>query len=170
MAAAIGLLVLGLTLVYSAIKGLSIADVFKGETGNPLNPKGGTPAASSTTGSTTVTPSTAGLGGPFGNGSLTSSGSFKGPNAVKLEALRKVAVSRYKLKVSQICRPANATYGAANSLHKACRAMDLTGSTADKVAFARFAKSQSWVAEVFCDQAGMVAPGFDHSDHVHVGA
>lgn len=173
MAAALGLLVLGLTLVYSAIKGLTIAEVFQGATGDPLNPKGGVAkkfSGSPSTGNEPEPDATGSSGGPFGSGSLSGNGQFKGPNAEKLEALRKIAVSKYNLRVSQICRPANATYGAANSLHKSCRAMDLTGSVADKVAFARYAKSLSWVDEVFCDQAGMVAPGFAHGDHVHVGA
>jgi hypothetical protein len=168
MPVAVGLLVLGLTLVYSAVKGISITDVFQGETGNPLNPKGGTIGALAK--SITGTTDNSLIQLAAGPADLTTGGvgQFKGPNAAKLEALRKVATSRYHLHVTQICRPQNATYGAPNSLHKQCRAFDSTGSVSDRIAFARYAKSQG-ADEVFCDQAGMVAPGYDHSDHVHVG-
>lgn len=168
MTAAVGLLVLGLTLVYSAIKGLSFVEVFEGKTGAVLNPKGG--KGGTPPNDTTDTSSPFPLGTPFGEGPLGGSGQFKGPNAARLEALRKTLVTKFHLQVTEICRPANATYGAPESLHKSCRAMDLKGSVSDKVAAARFCKSLPWVDEVFCDQAGMIAPGYDHSDHLHVGA
>lgn len=168
MPVAVGLLVLGLTLVYSAVKGLSITEVFKGETGNPLNPKGGTIAALTAGGSPPTPDIAAVAGAPTSLTPASGAGQFKGPNATKLEALRVVAVSKFHLTITQICRPQNANYGAPNSLHKQCRAFDSSGSVANKIAFARYAKAQG-AAEVFCDQAGMVAPGYDHSDHVHVG-
>jgi hypothetical protein len=168
MPVAVGLLVLGLTLVYSAVKGLSITEVFQGQTGNPLNPKGGT--ISDLAGISESNSLTDLASGPTDAGLTGATGSFKGPNAARLESLRKIATSKYNLHISQICRPQNATYGAPNSLHKSCRAFDATGSVTNRVAFARYAKSLPWVAEVFCDQAGMVAPGYDHSDHTHVGA
>lgn len=168
MTAAVGLLVLGLTLIYSAIKGLSFTDIYAGQTGTVLNPKGGRGGSSSST--TTDTSSPFPLGAPFGIGQITGAGQFKGPHANELEALRKTLISKFHLRVTQICRPTNATYGAPHSLHKECRAMDLTGTVSDRVAAARFCKGLPWVQEVFCDQAGMTAPGYDHSDHVHIGA
>lgn len=170
MTAAVGLLVLGLTLVYSAVKGLSFVEVFEGKTGVPLNPKGGRGGTLPQSDISDDSASPFPLGQPFTEGSLSGPGQFKGPNAERLEALRKTLTTKFHLHVSQICRPANASYGAPNSLHKSCRAMDLTGSVSDRVAAARFCKGLPWVQEVFCDQAGLIAPGYDHSDHLHVGA
>lgn len=171
MPVAVGLLVLGLTLVYASVKGFTLQQVFQGETGNPLNPKGGTIGDIAKGATTPLTGDLAGVAsGPASLSTSGVTGSFKGPHAAELEALRKVATSHYHLVITQICRPQNATYGAPNSLHKQCRAFDATGTVANRIAFARYAKSLSWVAEVFCDQAGMMAPGYDHSDHVHVGA
>jgi hypothetical protein len=167
MAVAVGLLVTGLTLVYSAVKGLSMVEIFRGETGNPLNPKGGTIGDLPTRPVTSADSNIVDIAKGKSNLNI---GSFKGPQAANLYALSRVAVNKYHLRITQICRPQNATYGAPNSLHKQCRAFDSTGSIADRVAFARYAKSLSWVQEVFCDQAGMMAPGYDHSDHVHVGS
>lgn len=170
MTVAVGLVMLGLTLIYAAVKGLSFTEIYAGQTGTALNPKGGKGGSSSADGAVDISSSPFQLGAPFGIGQITGAGQFKGPHANELEALRKTLISKFHLRVSQICRPANATYGAPNSLHKQCRAMDLTGSVADRVAAARFCKNLPWVSEVFCDQAGMVAPGYDHSDHLHVGA
>ena len=168
MPVAVGLLTLGFILIVSAVKGVSIVQVFRGELGDPLDPKGG---KADIGGAATALTAPSDNQGTLSNLKVTgASGSFKGPNAARLEALRKVAVSKYDLKVTQICRPANATYGSPTSLHKQCRAMDLSGKVSDMVAFARYAKTLDWVDEVYCDQAGMVAPGYDHSDHVHVGA
>lgn len=170
MTAAVGLLILGLTLIYSSIKGLSFTEIYAGQTGTTLNPRGGRGGSSPADTSSDTSSSPFQLGAPFGIGQITGAGQFKGPHANELEALRKTLISKFHLRVSQICRPVNATYGAPHSLHKECRAMDLTGSVSDRVAAARFCKTLPWVDEVFCDQAGMVAPGYDHSDHLHVGA
>jgi hypothetical protein len=143
-------------------------EVFAGQTGEVLNPKGG--KGGSQPAGTGDVPSPFPLGAPFGEGPLSGAGDFQGPNAARLEALRKTLITKFHLRVTQICRPASATYGAPNSKHKSCRAMDLSGSVSDRVAAARFCKGLGWVEEVFCDQAGMVAPGYDHSDHLHVGA
>jgi hypothetical protein len=163
MAAAVALILAGFTLIYSALTGESLSDILSGKSLPRLNPAGGKggggdPGAGSQP------------RGPGGQGAPDPQHEFKGPNAGNLRALAELAGSQYHLKISQICRPQNATYGAKDSLHKQCRAFDSVGSVADRVAFARYAKSLPWVDEVFCDQAGMVAPGFDHSDHVHVGA
>lgn len=163
MPVAIVLLAVGGLMAYSAIRGVSIADAWKG-LGRGINPAG--PEPPEYTG-----PDTPGAAGDTkGDSPGGAKGEFKGPNAALLEALRKTAVERFNLTVSQICRPQDANYGAPNSLHKQCRAMDLTGTVANRIAFARYAKGVSGVQEVFCDQAGMVAPGYDHSDHVHVDA
>lgn len=166
----------GGVIAYSALKGISIADVLRGAIGDPLNPAGGKSAVTSpvsgvSTGDVSADSLTGGATGALG-GSSGPTGQFKGPHAADLEALRKVLISKFHLRVTQICRPANATYGAANSLHKSCRAMDLGGSVSDRVAAARYAKNLAWVDEVFCDQAGMPAANFPggHTDHLHVGA
>jgi hypothetical protein len=169
MSAVILLLTVGGWLIYSALKGQSLVESLTGKGGDSLDPAGGSMDITST-GTSYTTPDD-----PTGSEAHPSSGTtskrgFKGPNAALLESLANVAVNNYHLTISQICRPADATYGAPNSLHKSCRAFDSTGSVADRVAFAKYARSVPGVDEVFCDQAGMIAPGYDHSDHVHVGA
>jgi hypothetical protein len=163
--AAVALILAGFTLIYSALTGESLADILSGKSLPRLNPAGGKGGGSSSDPGAGSQPR-----GPGGQGAPDPQREFKGPHAGELRALATIAQTHYHLRISQICRPANATYGAKDSLHKQCRAFDSVGATADKVAFARYAKGLPWVDEVFCDQAGMVAPGFDHSDHVHVGA
>lgn len=163
MPAAVALILAGFTLIYSALTGKSLAEILSGESLPRLNPAGGR-------GGGEVTAAGSQPRGPGGQGAPDPQREFKGPHAGQLRDLTQVAETKYHLRVSQICRPANATYGATDSLHKQCRAVDLVGTVADRVAFARYAKTLSWVDEVFCDQAGMYAKGFDHSDHVHVGA
>lgn len=161
MSAVILLLTIGGWLIYSSLKGQSLTEALTGEGGDNLNPKGHVSSELDITDSPLNDP----LGGLTGK-----TGQFKGPHAALLFKLSQIAESKYHLKISQICRPASASYGSPTSLHKSCRAFDSVGAVADKVAFARYAKTVPGVAEVFCDQAGMVAPGYDHSDHVHVGA
>lgn len=178
MPVAIFALVAGGVIALSALKGISIADALKGALGGKLNPAGSkSPVTSSATGVGAGDVSAddniitgAITGGALG--ALGGTGQFKGPNAAKLEALRKVLENRFHLKIIQICRPQNATYGAADSLHKSCRAMDASGKVADMIAAARYCKTLPWVSEVFCDQAGMPAANFPggHTDHMHVGA
>lgn len=179
---AILLIAAGGVMIYSALKGISIADAFNGVTGAALDPSGGnlTPAAPVAP-ADPATPDDPAAPGPTttepdpGSGTITRHG-LKGPNAAKLEALANVAERDFSLTVGSVCRSAahNAAVGGSKtSFHLQCRAFDSTGSVTKRVAFARFAKAQlAGVsgAEVFCDQAGMIAPGFDHSDHVHVGA
>lgn len=159
MTAAIAIIIVGFTMVYTALTGQSFAEALSGK-GRKLDPKGGTG------GSDSGGP----VPGPDVTGGTDPKGQFKGPNAHLLRALADSAVKDYHLSISQICRPADATYGAPHSLHKECRAFDATGSVPDRVAFARYAKGVAGVAEVFCDQAGMSAPGYEHTTHVHVGA
>lgn len=163
MSVAILLITLGGWLIYSSLKGQSLVESLTGKGGDLLNPKGGK-LLDMGGGEFSSPPISADTGGG------TNKYGFKGPNAANLASITNTAISKYNLKVSQVCRPQNANYGAANSLHKQCRAVDLTGAVGDKVAFARYAKSLSWVDEVFCDQAGMSVPGYEHLSHVHVGA
>lgn len=167
MATAILLITAGIVYAGSALKGVGITEFLSGAT-RPLSPKGGRG------GSTPAPPDPATTPGLSNNPPVTEGGQFRGPNAVWLNTMRRVAEERFHLRVTQICRPQNATYGAPNSLHKSCRAGDYDGSVANRVAFARYAKAdaqrQGIDAEVFCDQAGMVAPGYEHTTHTHVGA
>lgn len=178
MGAAIGLLTIGGILIAASLKGLSLPELLAGATGNILDPKGGSTTAATdaaAAGNATPTDPTP-TGSPTGSTPLPGgdTGGYKGPRAAWLKAMETIAVKQFHLTPGQLCRPANATYGAPNSLHKSCRARDYGGSVANRVAFARFAKARAQTdgvdAEVFCDQAGMVAPGYDHSDHVHLGA
>lgn len=159
MAAALFIITAGFTLVYSALKGISVTDIFAGATGIQLNPRGGNERTGTVTGPAAADAASG----------ADPKGTFKGPHAKTLRHITDVAEDRFNLRVSQICRPANAGYGSPTSLHKECRAVDLTGSVQDRVAHARWVKQNFPAAEVFCDQAGMVAPGYDHSDHSHVG-
>jgi hypothetical protein len=167
MAAAIALIVAGFTLVYSALKGLSLTDVLSGATGSVLDPAGGKGA----TGKVNVNPPDAGEGSTPASGG-DPKGKFKGPHAGTLRMLADNATQNFNLTITQICRPASANYGSPTSLHKECRAFDAIGTTANKVAFARWAKPilDKIGGEVFCDQAGMIAPGYEHRSHVHAGA
>lgn len=150
------LLGVGAVMTYSAFKGLSIVDVFAGKEPPPRAPNSPT---------NTVAPDAQDRSNVA---KATGPGQFKGPNALLLESVRLYAETRFGLRVSQICRPANATYGAAKSKHKECRAMDLVGTPANMMAFARWANALPW-GQVFYDPAGLVAPGFSHVDHVHFG-
>lgn len=163
MPIALVLITLGSMFVYSAVTDVSLVDMFTGATAgikrfSPSNAIPETAVGEPPAGAPSNLP---GLGGVR----------FKGPYAAQLEALAQKAVTDYDLTIVQICRPIDAGYGAPNSLHKQCRAFDAIGKTADKVAFARYVKaSEPWVDEVFCDQAGMIAPGYEHTTHMHVGA
>lgn len=179
MAFAILFIAAGGVMVASALTGQSIADTFRNFTGglNPAGGRGGTfdsvggdvPADALPLDPTAGAPDT-----PVTIGGKRAG--YKGPNAAKLEALHAVATQRYHLSLTNLCRsPARnaAVGGSPTSFHLQCRAGDYVGSVNNRVAFARYAKTGlAGVpgAEVFCDQAGMVAPGFDHSDHTHVGA
>lgn len=158
----------GAWLVYSSLKGQGLADVFKGG-GESLNPEGG----SRSTGSTGSTDSAGDViaGEPPIGGFPASgpTGDFKGPNAAILEQLRKDAVSKFKLRITQTCRPKNATYGAPNSRHKVCSAFDASGAPADMKAYAIYAHKvvPKYGGRVYYDPLGWVAPGYNHTDHVH---
>jgi hypothetical protein len=165
MPAAVALILSGFTLIYSALTGKALSEILSGDALPRLNPAGGKGGGGSADPDAGSQPR-----GPGGEGAPDPQHEFKGPHAAQLRALADTATHQYHLRISQICRPQNANYGAPNSLHKSCRAFDSVGTVADRVAFARYAKSLPWVDEVFCDQAGFVAPGYDHSDHVHVGA
>lgn len=178
MAIAIVFIAVGGVLVASALSGQSIADVFANFTGVPEGRSFDLPASGAGTGGDfPADPAAAGnVPNVDTNLSTITHHGLKGPNAAKLEALANVAEQRFHLSVGSVCRSAahNAAVGGSDtSFHLQCRAFDSTGTVANRVAFARYAQAAlSGVsgAEVFCDQAGMVAPGFDHSDHVHVGA
>lgn len=158
MPVAIAILLAGFTLVYSALKGLSLSEMMSGETGSDIDAKGGNK----------VTVPLSPLGPTETKGGPT--GVFKGPNAALLQRLSKAAVNDFNLRITDTCRPKNAGYGSPTSLHKQCRALDAAGKPADMMAFAKYAKGTPGVSEVFYDPAGYVAPGYPHGDHVHVGA
>lgn len=158
---ALGLITAGGVMVYTAFKGIGVVDVFAGDI-----PKAGafigTPDARDANKRNAPTPP-----------ANTGTGIFRGPHALELEALRVVAVQRFHLTANNVCRSAEenrAAGGSPTSLHLACRAADYTGKPTDMMAFARFAHALPWIDEVFYDPAGYTAPGYDHSDHVHVGA
>lgn len=159
MPAALFLIVAGFTLIYSALKGLSLPEIFAGNFGDKLDAKGG--------GVTTAPPT--GIAAMDAASGADPEGRFKGPNAKTLSYIDSVLIDRFNLTRGQVCRPKDATYGAPKSLHKECRAGDYLGSVANRVAAARWAKENFPAAEVFCDQAGMVAPGYEHTSHLHIG-
>lgn len=158
VAVSLTFIAVGSVLMYSAFKGVGIVEAFSGKPLPKVTPVPGpdTQTRSRDAGTTTGTTGT------------SHSDEFKGTHADQLARLAWVAENTFHLTITQINRPMDATYGAPNSNHKYGRAFDATGTVADRIGFARFAKSAG-ADEVFCDQAGMVAPGYDHSDHVHVG-
>lgn len=181
MAIAIVFIAVGGVMIASALTGQSISDVFSQFTGG-LNPAGGrgggpfAPVGGDVPADALPLDPTTGAPAPPITLKPGARAGYKGPNAAKLEALHLVATQRFHLHITNLCRSAahnKAVGGSATSFHLQCRAGDYVGSVTDRVAFARYAKTAlSGVAgaEVFCDQAGMVAPGFDHSDHTHIGA
>lgn len=160
MFVAAGLLTLGLALIAAAVKGVSLVDLFAGKSAPPPQPSGSsspTVGASSASGATGADPK----------------GQFKGPHAALLRSLADASVNKFHLHIGSACRsPAenSAVGGSPTSLHMQCRAFDSSGSANDMAAFARYAHNTPGVDEVFYDPLGWSAPGFDHSDHVHVGA
>lgn len=163
---AITIIGFGLALAASSVQGIGLVDFLSGNW-TKLDPSGGRGGSGGT--GTADIPAGAGATPAQGN---DPKGEFKGPNAALLRFITNNAKQNFNLSVSQICRPQNATYGSPTSLHKECRAVDLTGAVDDKVAFARWVKPiiDKVGGEVFCDQANMIAPGYQHADHVHVGA
>lgn len=154
MFVAAGLLTLGLALIAAAVKGVSLVDLFAGKSAPP--PQSPTAGASST-GGTGADPQ----------------GQFKGPNAALLRSLASTAVNKFHLHIGSTCRSPEenaAVGGAPHSDHLACRAFDSSGAANDMAAFARYAHDTPGVTKVFYDPLGWSAPGYDHSDHVHVSA
>lgn len=173
MTAALALLIGGFTLAYSALKGQSLTEIFAGVTGDALDPKGGRGGTISGPGTNATGPN-----GPVtGAGDASTSGnlkkfngeSFKGPRAAYLTDITNIAISKYKLQVTDLCRPSNAGYGSSTSFHHSCRAVDLSGSPANMRAFALYVQKRGGYDELFYDPIGLIAPGFNHTDHVHVG-
>src|SRR4051812_43844969 len=103
MPIALATILVGYALVYQALTGESLVSLFSSQ-GNKLDPAGGYGEGG---GSGTPNAPIAGPDDPRGP-----TGQFKGPHAALLERLRKTAVERFHLRITQICRPANATYGA----------------------------------------------------------
>lgn len=157
MIAAVALITIGFALVAAAVKGVSLADLFAGKSAPETEPSGDTPVSERASGADT-----------------DPQGQFKGPNAALLRSLYNAAKNRFHLTPGSTCRSPeeNARVGGSStSLHLQCRAFDSTGSPADMAAFAKYALTfKPAVDEVFYDPLGLTAPGFDHSDHVHVGA
>lgn len=160
MFVAAAFLTLGLALIAAAVKGVSMVDLFAGKSA----PEKG-PYSPPTTG-----PSTGNEGAPSTGTGATQ---FKGPHAASLQGALNTAIGTFHLHLTSGCRSAAenaAAGGSPTSWHVQCRAFDVGGAASDMMAFARWAHALSWVDEVFYDPAGWSAPGYDHSDHVHVGA
>jgi hypothetical protein len=168
VALAFGLVTLGTMLVYSGLKGLTFVDILAGETGEPLDPKGGDGS-----------PTGGGLAGSVANSvrgaisaGMTGKG-FSGPKAKLLEHLSTVAVEKFNLTVTSTKRsgPAGASW------HNRGRAADVAGKPADMMAFAKYAKGYlSELEELFYDPLGGWDGGTSigaiggHDDHVHFAA
>lgn len=161
MPLAIIFLLTGIVLVASALKGKSVADLLNSGLGSPFDPSAGGNAVaqkqvSSSSGSTR---------------------NYTGQNAQILELLDEVARNQFDLSVSR-CRSSshNSTVGgatASNHLENAdgkCRAFDASGSANNMKAYALYVQANYPQLELFYDPIGLIAPGFDHSDHVHTGS
>lgn len=164
MPLAILFLITGIVLAASALKGKSVSDLLNSGLGSPFSPNAG------------------GSNGTAGKQQLaTYSGGgsqhYAGQNAVILETLDETAREQFGLSVSR-CRSSvhnAAVGGAAQSNHLAdadgkCRAFDASGNANSMKAYALYVKANYPQLELFYDPIGLVAPGFDHSDHVHTGS
>lgn len=138
MAAAIGLITLGIMFVYSALKGVGVTDILAGNTGEPLNPKGGSGWSGGGTGDITdgmggLTDSPSVVGGDW----LAPAGGahgFKGPKAGTLDKLAGIAAKNFNLTITATTNGGHTT----NSYHYRGRAFDAAGGASDMEAFARF--------------------------------
>jgi len=178
MASGILFLTLGGIMVYSALKGLSIADVFAGVVGNPLDPRGSHGNTGDTTNGSDVLPPSSLHNIP---GTALGKYAFKGPHAILLANLSGLAETHYHLRVT-------ATTGGnhvPNSYHYQGRAFDVAGPESDMRAFARMIYNQhrSQTLELIHNPGPAIKNGVSvdgptvyaavwagHRDHVHVAA
>lgn len=172
MTAAILFITVGAMMVLSALKGVSITDVLKGVTGDPLDPKGGNRMVSANTQAYADEPTT--------NSPTTGTGKypFQGPNAALLATLAAAAETQFDLTVTSVCRGKCSPN--CGSYHEKCRAFDSDGSPADRAAYARWAWDNygDSLAELFYAPAGITVKNghnmfpaiFDTPDHVHTAA
>src|SRR5690606_38985241 len=145
-------------LVASSLKGKSVAELLSSGLGSPFDPGAG--------------------GGSSGGQSIAPGGGsskhYTGQNAQILESLDEIARKQFGLSVAR-CRSASRNAevgGATKSNHLAnaegkCRAFDASGSANNMKGFALFVVENYPQIELFYDPIGKVAPGFDHTDHVH---
>lgn len=171
MPAAILFITLGGIMVLSALRGISIADVLRGVTGNPLDPKGGNRMVKANTAAYASTDEVyTGGGGSLG---------FKGPNAALLAHLAAAASGQFKLTITSVCRGKCSPN--CGSMHEECRAFDAASeSEADMKAYARWAAENygDELAELFHHPAGITIKNgkniypmvLDKPDHVHTAA
>lgn len=173
MPAAILFITLGGIMVLSALRGISIADVLRGVTGDPLDPKGGNKMVKANT----DTYATEGTSNSPTSG-VGKYDEFKGPNAALLATLAAAASGQFHLTITSICRPRCSPN--CGSMHEACRAFDAAGAPADMKAYAKYAAENygDSLAELFHAPAGITIKNgrnmypmvFDKPDHVHTGA
>lgn len=166
MGLALALITVGSLLAYSGLKGKSIAEILKGELGNPLDPAGGDFQAKG---------KGVGMNPPVGDvphGGKNKWG-FKGPNADILTAAATAAETKFNLKITSVLGGTHVK----GSLHYKGRAFDASGSQADMAAFAKWLVDNYaiFALEIFFDPSNIrIKDGVQlphnvggHTDHVH---
>lgn len=174
MPLALAFLTIGVILAASGLTGKSVADLLAEGIGDAFNPAGG---RGGTVDTSTALTDTAAAGDALDDLTVNTAGDFYGPNAVILNRLKRTAETRFRLDV-KTCRSRSrnaAVGGSATSNHLEnsqgkCKAFDASGSARDMRAFAMYVNREHPDLELFYDPIGKVAPGFDHTDHVHVGS
>lgn len=170
MPAAILIITIGVTLAYSAFKGIGVTDVLAGALGDTLDPHG--PATPDITAPTAVSaPDTT---TDPGSSVDTSRYHFKGPNASLLASLATAAVSNFNLTITSTSGGTHVP----TSYHYKARAFDAAGKPADMAAYYQWAHDTygHTLAELFYDPKGGLKNGAEigaiggHSDHVHTAA
>lgn len=189
MGAAIFTLTMGAILVYSALKGEGLVDVFKGVTGNPLDPSGGHLSSDQTqvlggdptTSGQGILNTVPGSGASAGEGHGVSGSAthvYSGPNAALLDQLEYAAVHQFGLTITSRNRSAQLIGHA--DYHNANRAFDASGLPTRMAAYARWATQNygSSLLECFYAPAkitwkngrNMYPAVYDLPTHVHTAA
>jgi hypothetical protein len=157
--------------------------VFKGETGDPLNPKGGQPVSlASNTGDATADAASVAVAGGAVGGNYTNPGNDKFPANPTIGRLAGIAVNQFHLTITATTNGAHVP----TSLHPSGRAFDARGSKADMCAYANYiAQNPTTVTELIhnsscfnidhCIKNGQYVNGrvvfvevwSGHTDHVH---
>lgn len=180
MPIALALITVGGLLIYSAIHGVGILDVFAGKTGDVINPHGADTSDPAFGGGdfATVPAGDLGMGGTW-TAPPGGSHTFKGPNSALLDTAAGVAQNDYHLTITATDNGGHVF----NSWHYKGRAFDASGKESDMAAFAKYVHDnyKGALLELIHNPGFAVSDGQDvngpvfyaavwvsHKTHVHV--